>query len=232
VIATITATSNGAVTFPTPAATVSIATFTAATGDPHINGPHGNRVEFHGQGGASYMLFESPQFAVTMQMAQYGPSVHYITAIGLRFQEAALYFDTHPRSLGVVARMNQMLKPFNASVVHPAGNRNVFKLQLCPNIAMIIVQKVTTINGKRVGFLNIEFEIPGCHNDFSGVLGMMYQCKWEKEAFVWDPLSEESFRVPHLLPPTKSAPCLLPHHFGKPYSGPKGGASSQETSSP
>jgi len=84
-----------------------------------------------------------------------------------------------------------------------------------------------------VYYLDVEFDIGGCHDDFDGIVGQLYQCKYATQAnkFVWDASTEESFRLADLKSTTGAfdvdAPCYEKHEYGVLLSGEKAKSSSK-----
>ena len=47
-------------------------------------------------------------------------------------------------------------------------------------------------------YYNIEFEAAGCHDELDGVIGQLYQCKYNTQPFVYDAAAvEQRFVVKH-----------------------------------
>jgi len=188
----------------------------SASGDPHIKGPFGEYIDFYGKPGGKYVLFDAPQFSINMELAREGPRNHYITALAIVFQNATLFFDTHPHNVGFLARMQQQLRPLGAEASYVNGNKNIALVNLCAGVSVKVTQLHTAQTGVEMHwpYLNVELDIPGCHDDFAGVLGQMYRCQYRHGSFAWSSTLEETFRVPKLRPAPKNAPCFERQHYG------------------
>lgn len=99
-------------------------------------------------------------------------------------------------------------------------------LDLCPEHTVIITERVpSTAQVETLGlktskhYYDVEVEVPGCHDDFSGLMGQLYQCRYARgEKFTWDASMEEQFRVATLATTSgqfsRKHSCLDKHQFG------------------
>jgi hypothetical protein len=140
--------------------------------DPHIYGPFGEKFEFHGKAGGVYNMISSRQIVVNAQMMKEGPENHFMTRVAVAFSNVTLMFDTVIRPDNYLDKLNVVLAPLGASAT---GSKFRTVLHLCDGQTVSITQKRT---GKFF-FLNIEFDTAGCHDDFNGVIGQLYQCTYD-----------------------------------------------------
>ena len=189
-----------------------VATFIpSATGDPHLVGAHGQKFDFNGEPGALYSLISTPHFAVNMKLANAGPKARFITDLGVVFRNISLQFDTMAYSPAHKAKeLRNKLVGTGAKV---RVSKFAIVLGLCAGQEITIHQRKTFLwkssNGafyaqkpegvstQRQQFFNldIDVELPGCHDDYDGVLGQTFQCKYATEKFSFDESTEENYRV-------------------------------------
>lgn len=166
-----------------------------ASGDPHIVGARGQRFDFFGKSNAIYTLFSAPQFVINMQLMAQGPEDKYIGALFVHVGNVTLRFDAGTyKAHKLQARINKQLA--GVAHAHVVVGPHRAELELCDGHRMAIEQRVDTdvVNHKRSKFyhLDVKIDVPGCHNDFGGILGETYRCDGE---FSWDRSREERFRV-------------------------------------
>jgi len=222
-------TSTGVASYPT--------TFdvTFAVGDPHFVGPNGETFDFNGQSGAAYTLLSSARYTINMQLDDLAPGhARFMTKFGIVVGGASVVLDTVRHNANYIAGLNKKLSLAGAKASYgkTAKGDNTFQtvIDVCAGQRIIVTQKRTTpVTEKKMNlnstlhYLDFELDIAGCHDEFGGVVGQLHQCKYATTKFVWDPKSEESFRVPTLTTPSssssKDAPCLASHQFGAAFSG-------------
>ena len=104
-------------------------------------------------------------------------------------------FDTgHYTPEKMQARMDSLLSGVDGVRVVVGNGRS--DIELCDGHSVAIEQRFGTDfddpKQRRLYHLNVEINVPGCHNDFGGILGETYRCDGE---FAWDASREESFHV-------------------------------------
>jgi len=161
--------------------------------DPHIRGPHFEEFDFEGQPDGVYTMFTSPTVTVNAKMLKEGPKERYMSEIFVMFRNLTMTFDVygHP---GLVEKYNAALEPFGGKARYNP-QKMILSLDLCPGHTFTIQQVWEEKDGGKYYFLNLGVEIRGCHDGYGGVVGQLYQCKFEKTRFAWDAGTEESFRV-------------------------------------
>ena len=202
------------------------------TGDPHVSGPHGEAFEFRGASGGVYAWFTAPQFVVNAMMAVDGPAAHFLTKVAVLYRGVAISSESLFGSddvRGGVALLNEKLNGTGGVVKFVEADfehapRVV--VDLCEGAVRVVLHRRRPSAQQVAAFalfstthyFNVEVEVPGCHDEFGGVLGQMYQCQYARASFKWDAADEEAFRVRTLVAHAPSydeaAPCLPPHHYG------------------
>ena len=167
----------------------------SASGDPHIVGARGQHFDFFGQSNEIYTLFSAPQFVVNMQLKAQGPKDKFIDALFVHFRNVTLRFDTGTyKADKMQARIDRQLAGVDdvRALVRPYRT----EIELCDGHRVEIAQRVDidTVNYKQRRFfhLDVKIDVPGCHNDFGGVLGETYRCDG---VFEWNRSREEEFHV-------------------------------------
>jgi len=192
----------------------------SATTDPVIHGPDGEDFKFYGKPNGIYTLFSSPQFVVNMLLMPDGPEARFITKVGVKFGNTTVVLDTVYRQ-DYAQVLSKQLAPLGR-VSAPTSFSYV--VDLCRGMKINVAQMQMALSGLRKEpfyYLDVSFDVPGCHDDFGGVLGQLYRCKYESKAetFVWDPTTEESYRVEALdsafgLFASKTV-CPAPSQYGR-----------------
>ena len=186
-------------------------------------GAHGEKYDFFGTSNGIYSLFSTPQFDVNMKLLDHGPKNRFINEIGIVFRNVTLHFDT------AMFKAKQKQNTLNKMLADVGGKATVkpFKiaLELCEGHRVTIVQRFASgwkVAGKvqKFYFLNIEIQVPGCHDSYGGVLGQTYQCKYSKgEKFQFSHDDEESFRVKRLFSTSGSFSTTAPCHEMSEFEG-------------
>jgi len=212
----------GATLGPGTLSSVYVISFAGAGGDPHVNGPNGESFDFFGQADAFYNMFASKQLVLNAHFMASGPQVRFMTEFGVMFGNVSLVFNTWHKEADFYEKTNALLAPLGAQAV---GDHYQTTLELCAAHSITITQKRTTTRPSTF-YLDVAFSVPGCHDDFGGFLGQMYQCKYSRnvsgsQQFVWDASTEESFRVPSLkttvAPFDANTECYAADQFGAPF---------------
>ena len=99
-----------------------------------------------------------------------GPKSRFMTQIVVVFRNATIAFDVINKPANYYEKLNALLQPLGARA---SGTRFVTALELCAGHRVVVSQMHFNV----FHFLNIELDVPGCHDDFQGILGQMYQCK-------------------------------------------------------
>ena len=198
-------------------------TASTATGDPHLVGAHGEHFDFFGQPNGVYSLFSTPQFDINMKLLDHGPENRFINEIGIVFRNVTLRFDSG------TFRPARKEKALNAFLEAVGGKATVkpfeIELELCEGHRVTIVQRFASgwkvaDKAQKFYFLNIEIQVPGCHDSYGGVLGQTYQCKYSKgEKFQFSHDDEESFRVKRLFSTSGSFSTTAPCHEMSEFEG-------------
>jgi len=192
------------------------------SGDPHIHGPNGEKFDFDGAPNAAYTLMSSPNFVVNMALAQNGPVVRFITMLALSVGNETVIFDAARDSEATfINGLKKKLSPLGSKVT---GNFYRTTVDVCEGQRCVISRWKTFSKQYNTTFyyFDVDFDIFGCHDDFDGVVGQMYQCKYatKESHFSWNPASEENFRVSALTSPSgkfdSQLPCYKRHEFGEP----------------
>jgi hypothetical protein len=174
-----------------------------AFGDPHLHGPHGYKFDVHGMANSTYLLFDAPQlFTVWMRLAAYGPSKRFISAIDITLRseneaktpDLSLHFAANMRDRSWVSSANAHAVKLGARVHKERAYAYVVD---AANGVRTKVTQMHTRSSPHRNYLNVEFDVPGCHERFDGLLGQLYHCKYEEglEKFKWHDGDEEAFRV-------------------------------------
>jgi len=208
---------------------------TFAFGDPHFVGPNGEKFDFNGQSGGVYSLLSSARYAINVQVDDLASGhARFMTKFGIVVGGTSVVLDTVRHNANYIAYLNKKLSLAGAKASYgkTATGDNTFQtvIDVCPGQRVIVTQKRTTALAEKnlhlnstLHYLDFELDIAGCHDEFGGVVGQLHQCKYATTKFVWDPKSEESFRVPTLMTPSssssKDAPCLASHQFGAAFTG-------------
>jgi len=205
------------------------------TGDPHFSGPNGEKFDFAGQASGVYTLLASKRYVVTMRLDDVveGVEVRFIKEIGVTVGNVTVTFDTAVHNNDFLENLAAKLIPVGANASYTGGSSYAVAMDVCPGQRIVIVQEFTTPEWEHIAhiatnmyYLNIEFLIAGCHDDFDGIVGQMYQCRFfdEKNPFVWDGRSEEIFRAPTLSTISgafaANGLCVDKRDFGAPSAGP------------
>ena len=179
-----------------------------------------------------YALFSAPQFAINMHLMNNGPKARFMDEIGVVFRNATLRFNTHAfKPAKLQQQLDAQLAPLGGAAIVTPSN---IELELCDGHRVHIQQRFTVLwqranstvfythkasNRHPVKFfhLDVEVQVPGCHDAFDGALGQTYQCKYNAQPFRFDHAQEESFRVDSLASPSgafaRNAPCHAPSVF-------------------
>lgn len=170
----------------------------AAVGDPHLAGKFGIQLEVFGEPNASFALVVTPAFAINIQLADRGPEERFITHVAVLYRGTSVTIN--PRDLHV--RKAELISHFEA-----LGSKVVYDSEWRMTVHMCPLHSVTftthhTRSDHPLTYLNVEVELPGCHNVFGGLLGQTYQCKWANETFSWSRNMEALFRLPTLDAPS------------------------------
>ena len=202
--------------------TVVAVTAAAASGDPHLIGPHNERFDFDGEPNGIYALFTTPQFAVNMKLHPEGPKTRLIHEIGVVFRNASMHFDTQMFDVKHKSMMlNKKLAQFEEgrAIVTPFN----VELELCDGHRVSIAQRFTewkvASKARRFYHLDVNIQVPGCHDSFDGALGQTYQCKYNHEKFVFNHQQEASFRLNNLFETSGSFDSNSPCHDQRVYVG-------------
>jgi len=181
----------------------------SVTGDPHITGPNGVEFDVNGRRGGVYTLLASRHLTVNAQLddlaAGRGPEVRYMTTIGFVIGNVSLALDTTLHDENYLIGLNKQLSVVGAQASFGSGGKNSFQtvINICARQRIVVSQMYTKPEWEPASFglnqtfyyLDMEVDIAGCHDDFDGILGQLYQCRYLENKFVWDASTEESFRV-------------------------------------
>lgn len=176
-------------TAPLGGATVVFPLFSSLVGDPHVKGPNGEVFDFGGRAGEAYALFSSPHFAVNARMALEGPQGHFMSHVIVLYRSltidasSVLLADDVDRA---VAKLNAQLAPLGASAKLVSNHRTLV-LALCDGQSHVVVARHEPSRAAVQAFalvhlahyFNVDVDVPGCHDDFGGLIGQLYQCKYE-----------------------------------------------------
>jgi hypothetical protein len=99
-----------------------------------------------------------------------GPSLRYMTAIAVRVGNVTVMFDTYHKPAHFLEKLNALLAPVGAKA---SGDEFHTTLTLCDGQRVKITQK----HYQQYYFLNIEYDVPGCHDKLGGIIGQLFQCK-------------------------------------------------------
>ena len=80
-------------------------------------------------------------------------------------------------------------------------NEYSIELTFCEGHSLFIDSRLYHPTAKTSGFayVNLRVHVPGCHEEFDGVLGQTYKCSLNaKDAFLFEEADEDSFVVPSL----------------------------------
>jgi len=197
-------------------------------GDPHIQGPLPHqKFDFKGQPNGIYTLVSSPHFVINVRLAAKGPEARFINELALNIGDTSITFNTYQQDSENVNRLNKLLTPLGGAASYGASEFDTL-INLCPGHSVKIAQMKTTPGSEKVHglnetmfYLDVELDVPGCHDEFGGILGHLYQCQYLSQEFVWDASSEETYRVPTLATASgkfsPSAKCYPPREFGVAY---------------
>jgi hypothetical protein len=193
-------------------------------GDPHITGPGGQRFDFYGRTGETYMLFDMPQFAATMTMSDAPFAKHTINEVTVRFGGQA--FSVSARSVPDLSQLKAVLASVGGTVAPPPGrhynatpaqlrwNLGAAKLatlknltgtvteqrlaiSLCPGVSVSVIRK-DIIAHTHNRFLDVVFSLARCADGAGGVVGQLYQCKYVANPpahFEWHRSMEGRFHI-------------------------------------
>lgn len=103
-------------------------------------------------------------------MMNEGPDVRFMTDVVVIFRNVTLHFDIYLHAANFLDKINDLLVPVGAKA---SGDRFHTLLELCDGQRIKIVQKRVD----KFFFLNVDFNVAGCHEEFQGVLGQLYRCK-------------------------------------------------------
>lgn len=189
---------------------------TSAIGDPHIRGLFGINIEFFGKGDRAYSLVTAPSFEVNMRLSNAGPDERFMTSLSVLYRNTSYVITPW----GLASKKTEIINHFESlgSTVAFAGAW-IMTIELCPHHKLKFTAHHTT-DEFALNYLNFEFDVPGCHDSYGGVLGQTYKCKWANEKFVWSREMEESFRVPTIktasrtYSPTAMIDCAAENDFG------------------
>jgi hypothetical protein len=172
----------------------------SVSGDPHVVGAHGIKFDFNGVAGGNYTLVSAPGFEITMQLAQTGPEVRYMTSMALLYRGTSVVI----KPMKLKWRVAELQKHFDALNVKTTFGDWTMSVELCAGHT-IKFTAMHSIDGSDLNFLDVALDVPGCHDAYGGILGQTYQCKYATEKFVWvegDVATEEMFRIPELTTTT------------------------------
>jgi hypothetical protein len=160
-----------------------------ASGDPHLSGPHGIKLDVYGEPSAIYSLVSTPAFEINMQLADRGPELRFMTSMAVIYQGKS--FIITPWT--VKTSSAELIAHFEALGAKVSIDTNdwIITIELC---AQHTIEFATRHSGD-INFLNLEMRVPGCHDAYGGLLGQTYQCKYATEKFEWSREREEAFRV-------------------------------------
>lgn len=210
--------------------------FCGGSGDPHFVGPNGERFDFNGQSGGVYTVISSKHYAVNILLDKIhvGVKNRFMKKIAVTISNVTVVFDTIQHGPNFMPHLNAILAPVDASASYYKGSTYDVAVKLCGEEGILISQEFTTPEWEHIAnitenmyYLNFNVNIPGCHDDYAGILGQLYQCKYvNKEIKLeWHEELEENFRVAALETPsgafTRDGPCLAPHEIGT-AAGPAG----------
>jgi hypothetical protein len=169
-----------------------------ASGDPHLSGPHGIKLDVYGEPSAIYSLVSTPAFEINMQLADRGPELRFMTSMAVIYQGKS--FIITPWT--VKTSSAELIAHFEALGAKVSIDTNdwIITIELC---AQHTIEFATRHSGD-INFLNLEMRVPGCHDAYGGLLGQTYQCKYATEKLEWSREREEAFRVATLETPSGS----------------------------
>eukprot|EP01108_Squamamoeba_japonica_P010325 TRINITY_DN999_c0_g2_i2.p3 TRINITY_DN999_c0_g2~~TRINITY_DN999_c0_g2_i2.p3 ORF type:complete len:172 (-),score=42.79 TRINITY_DN999_c0_g2_i2:109-624(-) len=130
-----------------------------------------------------------------MKLMAQGPKARFIDVVFVRFRSVTLRFDvSHYKPEKMQARINKQLEGVSdARVVVGHGRTDI---ELCDGHRIVIKQRFDIDSSdpkkRKLYHLDVQIEVPGCHNDFGGILGETYRCDG---SFQWDRSREESFHI-------------------------------------
>ena len=103
-----------------------------------------------------------------------GPAVRFMTDAVIMIGNVTLTFDVERNNNNnqakYLAKLNEMLEPMRATA---SGDEYRLTLTLCDAERITITQQYV----EPYRFLNIEYDMAGCHDELAGLLGQLYQCK-------------------------------------------------------
>jgi len=166
-------------------------------GDPHVQGPLGQKFDFDGKPGGIYNIVSTPTMFVNAKLAPNGPKERFMTQLGVGYRNFTLMFDTTDRGPMFLEKLNDLLAPVGGEAHAP--NEFVTVLDFCPGHRLTIEQHVVNRAEGVFYYVDVDLELPDCSDQYGGVVGQLYKCRFKNETFAWDPATEESFRVPTLF---------------------------------
>lgn len=89
-----------------------------ARGDPHLSGPNGIKYDFHGQPNGIYNFFSAPQFQINAHLAGDGPTVRFMTEIGVTFRNVTMRFGINQYAPKMIDRLKTELAAHGAKLSH------------------------------------------------------------------------------------------------------------------
>ena len=108
-----------------------------------------------------------------------GPTTRFMTQIAVTVGNVTLLFDTMLRAANYLEKLNDLLAPVGAKA---SGGLYDTEIETCDGQRVSIMQ----MHMDATYFLNVEYDVPGCHDDLRGILGQMFQCKYGGKRCVCD----------------------------------------------
>ena len=116
---------------------------------------------------------------VNAKLMAYGPTTRFMTQIAVTVGNVTLLFDTIRRAANYLEKLNDLLAPVGAKA---SGGLYDTEIETCDGQRVSIMQ----MHMDTTYFLNVEYDVPGCHDDLRGILGQMFQCKYGGKRCVCD----------------------------------------------
>ena len=116
----------------------------------------------------------------------HGPNTRFMTRIGIVIGNMSTVFYTARHHDDYLAQLNKQLAMVGAKATYGSDDGYTYQtvLDLCAGQRVTISQMHTTPStvvathlDSALNYLDIELDISGCHDEFDGILGQLYQCK-------------------------------------------------------
>ena len=139
----------------------------------HIRGPHGEHFDLISPSGATFLYFVSKQTQLNVFIQG-----QYVTQAKLFHRGLTMHFDIFAHGPHFIDHLNAKLQPLGGSAwPSPTEGKAGIMLSLCEGHVFTISQRVEYTPHGRAYLLNIKVNVPGCHDQFDGVLGQLFRCE-------------------------------------------------------